>query len=40
MLREAHFNLPLLQAQYNSYIQAYKAEIATHMDTLEIWLLW
>ena len=39
MLRESHFNLTLLQAQYNSYIQAYKAEIATLMDTLEIWLL-
>ena len=38
-LRESHFNLTLLQVQYSSYIQAYKAEIATLRDTLEIWLL-
>ena len=39
MLTESHCNLTLLQAQNSSYIQAYKAEIPTVMDTLEIWLL-
>ena len=39
MLTESHCNITLLQAQYSSYIQAYKAEIPTVMDTLEIWLL-
>ena len=39
MLTESHCNTTLLQALYSSYIQAYKAEIPTVMDTLEIWLL-
>ena len=39
MLTESHCNTTLLQALYSAYIQAYKAEIPTVVDTLEIWLL-
>ena len=39
MLTESHCNTTLLQALYSAYIQAYKAEIPTVVDTLEIRLL-
>ena len=38
-LRKLPFNLTLLQAQYSSYIQGYKAEMPMLMDTFEIWLV-